>query len=765
MTSVVNELSSVSHDCMAKEDETLELYGVFHSYVYEPDDSDGSGVVRVRVGPGEYVVCDSCKCALPLGLTYGTPLIMEGEYREGRSYNFPYNGELGFTFTSICPTTPHDIASAVTYVANLGVRGIADTMARKIVDVTGPDLVDYFNRNPSAEDLHDAIPMLKVAVADALIQKVMMTSTEKRLYDFMTGIAGVTYKHAFRVYKLISKELGRDCSYDEVLDALRPKRSVVMGSNANGCYYYCSKAGIPFEPMDLIAKELGYRAYHPERIRELTYHGMVQVANNGHTYTDLDSLYRVCNQIAEMSAFDEPISKWAIFAAVKVATWLFVERNNGARIYLGPSWFDECSVVENVRRIQATQKVLPFNKTIVSQVESEYGVKFSAAQRECFSFLENSGIHIVTGGAGTGKTTIISGLLAAYTRLNPDAHVALCAPTGRAAQRMTELCSKFGENVRAYTIHKLLDFEPYGDEPMPSYNEKNPLGADMLIVDEMSMVDSHLFALLMKAIKDGALIILCGDVNQLPSVGAGRVFGDLIDSGQFHVVRLIANYRQANGKNNIIENAVKINEGKRNLVYTPEFQLITCDSDIEMQDVVMDLISFNKDQTVLTTIRRGSAGVIALNRALQPVINPCGRNGLKINGTTFYVGDQILMVRNNYEVGYVNGDVGVVKEIDGNKMTVELGNGEHEIADKNLDDVMLAYAMTIHKSQGSEYDSVIIVLPSSAPGMLARNLLYTAVTRAKKQVTIVAQKGAVEMAIKNVRNTERKTTLKEMLTV
>ncbi|MBQ8806238.1 MAG: AAA family ATPase [Bacteroidaceae bacterium] len=750
----------------------MEKCGVFHSYAYQADDGSGYCIIRVRIAPGKYMLCEPRGgVVLPQNLTYGTPLSCDGYIDPKRKYQPPYTYDKCFMCNSMVQTMPNDVASAVDFVEHMGIRGIAAANARHIVDLTGPDMHDYFWRNPDAQDFASKIASLRLPAAEAFIRRIMTTTTQQQMLNRF-GAHGATYTDVFQMYQFIVKDMGRECTMDEVITTLKPHMINAQGQIPRGLYYYGAKAGMEFDTIDAIGKSLGYRAYNSERLISLMMKVMSSFSQNGHVWSSLNDVYRMCKTLVSTTAFARtPISKWALYSAAKMSRGLFVVEGNGDRIYLESSWFDERAVVSHLRRIQGTQRVLPFYETIVDEIESERGVTFSAAQRKCFNFLKKSGIHIVTGGAGTGKTTTISGLLSAYTKLNPSAQVALCAPTGRAAQRMTELCGAFGENVRAYTIHKLLDFAPFDGETLPNYNEQNPLSADLLIVDEMSMVDLHLFAVLVQAIKDGASVILCGDVCQLSSVGSGQVFGDLIDSEQFMTVRLTTNYRQMNAgvnNNNIIENANRINEGKWNLKTGSDFEIIACRDDEDMQRIVIDLASKNPDSTVLTTVRDNFAGVDFLNAALQPMMNVIGGNAVtygKRNQYTLQENDRILMVRNDYEVGYVNGDVGTIVSVDevGGIITVDLGGVEKEIEATNWSDISLAYAMTIHKSQGSEYDSVIIALPSSATNMWLRNLLYTAITRAKKHVTIVCQPDAIEVAAQNTKTSDRRTTLKELL--
>lgn len=743
-----------------------DLYCAFHSYIYQSDDNAGYAILRARVSPGRYVICQPSGCIPPHGLTYGTPLLCSGEYNPGSQYVNGYEHDKCFVCNAIVQTMPADVASAIEFVSNMDIRGIADANARHIIDVTGPDIVSYFWNNPDAKDFKSKIPSLGIAAAEAFIRRIMTTTTQKQMLDAFHQ-HGATYRDVFRLYQAVVKDVGHECTMDEVMMVLKPHLTNALGQVPHGLYYYGAKADMKFDTIDAMGKQLGYRAYHPERLTSVLLAVMTNFASNGHVWASLNDVYKECKKMSRCGVFSSvAISKWALYATAKIGRGLFVVESDGERIYLESSWFDEHNAVKQLRRIQGSQQVLPYYETIVDEIESEFGVTFSAGQRKCFNFLRKSGIHIVTGGAGTGKTTTISGLLSAYVRLNPSAKIALCAPTGRASQRMTELCSVFGGNVRGATIHKALDFAPFDGEALPTYNEQNPLDADLIIVDEMSMVDLHLFSNLLQAVKNGASIIFCGDVSQLPPVGCGKVFWDLINSKQFETVKLTANYRQANAgnANNIIENSIRINEGNYNLKTGADFEIITRRTDAEMQQVVLDLVKQNGDYTIVTTVRdKSDASVNELNDKLQDIINPCYGGFVKYGNVEFRENDRIIMMRNDYSTGYVNGDVGTIESIAHGEITVLLGGEEKVIEQSNFKDIALAYAMTIHKSQGSEYDSVIVVLPASAPNMWLRNLLYTAVTRAKKHVVIVCQPDAIEYAVKNTKTADRRTTLKELL--
>ena len=408
---------------------------------------------------------------------------------------------------------------------------------------------------------------------------------------------------------------------------------------------------------------------------------------------------------------------------------------------------------------------IPFNSSVIDEIEKEYNIKYSISQRESFNFIKSSGIKILTGGPGTGKTTVIRGLIEAYKRTNPKGIVALCAPTGRAAQRITE-----STKMEASTIHRLLDCKPYGDneEELTCKNQDNPLSADLLIVDEVSMVDTELFAMLLGAVKSGTLIILCGDTDQLPSVGAGNVLKDLIASKQFPVNVLDTVYRQTDGSN-IIHNANCVRTGnRREMRCGIDFEIIEVNSEKKIQDKIVNILrSLKYDDInafqVLTPSKKGNAGTIQLNKLIQPI---CNQNTSKIfyGNTGFKCGDKIMTIRNNYKLNYFNGDIGVVKSVSEQGMEIEINGETIKLTEGLYEDVSLAYASTIHKSQGSEYSTVIIALPSSPKLMLKKDLLYTAITRAKERVIIIAENGALDTAVRQVTNPiTRKTSLMEKI--
>ena len=372
---------------------------------------------------------------------------------------------------------------------------------------------------------------------------------------------------------------------------------------------------------------------------------------------------------------------------------------------------------------------------------------------------------VLTGGPGTGKTTTTQGIIAAYRSFGLK--ILLAAPTGRAAKRMTE-----ATGLEAKTIHRLLECKPPEGYQK---NEDNPLDGDVLIIDECSMIDMILMNALLKAIPEGMRLILVGDIDQLPSVGAGNVLRDIIDSGVFPVVRLTRIFRQAQSSR-IIMNAHAINEGKfpdiSNGKNTDFFYIEKEDPEEAVQEIVR-LVKNNLPRyyktpwnhiQVLTPMQKGIVGAANLNLALQEALNPQG-DGLRRGGYLFRTGDKVMQIRNNYEKEIFNGDIGTVESVDLQERTLKVNFDQHiiEYEASELDELVHAYATTIHKAQGSEYPIVVMPVLMNHYVMLQRNLFYTGISRAKNVLVIVGTRKALSYAVRNVTVTKRNTFLKERL--
>jgi exodeoxyribonuclease V alpha subunit len=402
-------------------------------------------------------------------------------------------------------------------------------------------------------------------------------------------------------------------------------------------------------------------------------------------------------------------------------------------------------------------------------IEQKTGLTLAASQAEAIRLALRSKVLVITGGPGVGKTTIVNSILRILAA--KDTKLLLCAPTGRAAKRMTEATGR-----EARTIHRLLEFDPktFGFKR----NDENPLDCDLLVIDESSMVDVSLMQSLLKAVPSPAALLIVGDIDQLPSVGPGQVLADIIGSGVIPVVRLTEVFRQA-AQSRIITSAHQINVGRLPDLLPPDgesdFYFVSAADPEQAVPRIVELVRHRiprrfgfdpiRDIQVLCPMNRGGVGARSLNIELQAALNPAGENKVERFGWTFAPGDKVMQVENDYDKDVYNGDIGMIEgvDLDEGEVAIDFDGRSVTFAFGELDTIVPAYAATIHKAQGSEYPAVVIPVMTQHYAMLQRNLLYTGVTRGKKLVVLVGQKKAVAIAVKNVSGRRRWSKLAEWL--
>jgi len=529
--------------------------------------------------------------------------------------------------------------------------------------------------------------------------------------------------------------------------------------------------GIGFLKADEIALKNNLDKTSPYRIESAIIYILTQKAINfGHVFYPKEKLTEeVSSLIGIEKNLIEPIYMNLLLSSDIVVDNSFDEPN----IYLDYLYISESYIASKLAKMALNEdfKIL-FNidKEVKKSIENQ-SIKLSEIQIDAIKSCFEENISIITGGPGTGKTTIINTISKIF--IENGYNISLCAPTGRAAKRIEETTG-----IEAKTIHRMLGYIPssYDDIGHFEYNEDNPLDTDLIIIDEMSMVDVVLFEKLLRGIKDNTKLIIVGDVDQLPSVGAGNVLKDLINSNKIKYTKLIDIFRQSENSN-IIVNAHKINNGQEPILNekNSDFFFLNTDAPSNTRNVVVDLISrrlpkaygydFSKDIQILTQSRKGICGVFELNKLLQDILNPKieASDEILVGNKLFRVNDKVMQTKNNYNLSFVddegeenfgvyNGDMGHIVFIDksSNKLTVEMDDKRLiDYSLEDLDNLELAYAITIHKSQGSEFKSVIIPMFDGYKLLQTRNLLYTAITRAKENIVIVGDKNVMNNMIRN----------------
>lgn len=706
----------------------IKLRCVVEHITYQ-NQENGWSVMKVKVkGYDNLVTLTGSLLDVPVG----SVLLVDGDWRVDPKYGQQFVAQ---SWTEVMPATLYGIEK---YLGSGLVKGIGPAYAKAIVSRFGLETINIIEND--IERLLE-VPRLGKKRMEKIRESWEKQKDIKEVMVFLQG-HGVSTAFAAKIYRKYEKE-----SIAKVKDNPYQLADDIWG--------------IGFKTADSIASKMGYEKNDHRRCRSGILYTLNELAEEGHVYAEPKQLVEAAVKLLE--AEELPVRQ--ALATMMEAKDVIADNDV---IYLPPFYYAENGSVKRLQSLLSDNSL--FNSDVAAEPEAEYGSKnggivYDEVQQAAIQKALDSKVMVLTGGPGTGKTTTTQGIIAAFKARQMS--ILLAAPTGRAAKRMTE-----ATGMETKTIHRLLEYNP-----MDGYkrNEENPLEGDALIVDECSMIDILLFYNLMKAIPSNMRLILVGDIDQLPSVGAGNVLRDIIDSRQIPVVRLTRIFRQAQSSR-IVMNAHSINAGQfpniKNGLDTDFFFINQEDAD-EMVKLIIGLVRDRlpkkygyppKEIQVLTPMQRGTVGAGNLNIELQNALNPTGLS-LARGGYTFRQGDKVMQIRNNYDKNVFNGDIGYITAVDTNErtLTVTFDNRLVEYDITELDEIVLAYAITIHKSQGSEFPVVVMPVTMKHFVMLQRNLIYTGITRAKKICVLVGTTKALAYAIRNQTVSKRNTKLKERL--
>ncbi len=739
--------------------------GYVNKIVYRNDDN-GYTVFELNIDSDDDLTCVG-----------SVPYITEGEFVEvtgSYSEHAVYGQQLKLDTCEDIP--PEDEKSVERYLASGAIKGIGAALASRIVRRFKADTLRIIEEEPERlAEIKGISQRMAMEISDSVTAKRDMRNAMMFLQDY-----GISMALAVKIYN----------QYGASVYTILRENPYRLADDITG---------VGFKIADEIARKAGISADSDFRIRSGIMYTLVQAAGNGHIYLPYEELVSQLEVLLDTHVddidrqlVDLSIDKKIVVKELSDDNTEDIAKDTSRRIIYGASYYYmEMAVAYALKALDVSVKI--DEKSVldrIHRIEKNEDIELDDMQRNAVLQAVSSGLLVVTGGPGTGKTTTINTIIRYFE--GEGMEIRLGAPTGRAAKRMTE-----ATGCEAQTIHRMLELSGAPEDGKTASfmrNEDNPIDADVIIIDEMSMVDIFLMNSLLKAITAGTRLILVGDVNQLPSVGPGNVLRDIIDSERFTVVKLTKIFRQAK-ESDIIVNAHKINDGEKFPIgpTSKDFIFIKREEANNVLGAMITLISQKLpkyvdaqpfDIQVLTPTRKGLLGVERLNTVLQEYLNPkdTGKQEKEGSSTLFREGDKVMQIKNNYQLewetrgkngiavdrgmGVFNGDMGVIDNINfyTEKVTVKFDDDRYvEYPFKQLEELELAYAVTVHKSQGSEYPAVVIPLLSGPRMLMNRNILYTAVTRAKKCVCIVGTEEVFYGMVDNTNEQKRYSTLAQRI--
>lgn len=727
------------------------VQGYIDHFIYK-NDANGYGIIELHM-EDEDLIC----VGYFSGVEQGENVEINGEYVEHAVYGLQLKAQ------KIRILTPQSEVEIERYLSSGAIKGVGPSLAKRIIKRFGSDTFRIMEEEP------ERLSEIKGISERIAIDIATQMENRKELREAMIFLQryGISNTLALKIYD----------TYGSRLYHILKDNPYQMAEELEG---------IGFKKADEIAQKSGISTDSEFRMKSGICYTLMQAASGGHTFLQKDELIERASNLLELDK--TPIEMVLPNLAMDKKIIMKQEKEN-VSCYISQMYYEELSCAKLLHDLNLHLDKTDKNKILAKIVELEktQQIELDELQKEAILEAVKNGVFVLTGGPGTGKTTTINTIIRYFEKEGCD--IMLAAPTGRAAKRMTE-----ATGFEAKTIHRLLEingaFAEDGKKARFEKNEENPLEADVFIIDEMSMVDIHLFYALLKAVPVGARLILVGDMNQLPSVGPGQVLKDLIESKAYPLVALQKIFRQA-GESDIVVNAHKINRGEEIILNNKSKDFFFLERDnvnvIYKHLVLLILEKLPKyvdaspmQIQVLTPMRKGNLGVEVLNRILQQYMNPpsAEKKEHEYGEILFRVGDKVMQTKNNYQLeweivglhdividkglGVFNGDMGTILSINEYAQTLVIEFDEKKRVTYHfslLDELELAYAITIHKSQGSEYPAVIIPLLSGPRQLMNRNLLYTGVTRARKCVTILGSSNTLEEMIRNENENKRYTGL------
>ena len=688
---------------------------------------NGYSVMKVKVkGYNDLVTLVGNLLEVPTG----SVLLCEGDWKVDKRYGSQFVCQ---SWEEVMPATAYGIEK---YLGSGLVKGIGPKFAQLIVKQFGLDTIDVIETD--IERLYE-VPGIGKKRVEKIRESWEKQKDIKNVMLFLQGY-GVSTAYAAKIYRRYGKE-----SIDKVKE--NPYRL------ADDIW------GIGFKTADGIASKMGYEKNDIRRCKSGIIYTLNQLSNEGHVYAEEEQLVKSALEL--LDAEEEPIRE-ALASLIQTEDL----KTDHKAIYLPPFYCAEVGTANRLLGLLQESGNNLFAKTCdIESLSKETGIEYDEVQVQAIRQSVQSKVMVLTGGPGTGKTTTTQGIIAALKQMGLS--ILLAAPTGRAAKRMSE-----ATGMEAKTIHRLLEYNPQDGYKR---NDENPLEGDALIVDECSMIDIILMNNLVKTMPSSMRLVMVGDIDQLPSVGAGNVLRDIIESQKIPVIRLTRIFRQAQSSR-IVMSAHAINQGKfpdTSNGKDTDFFFIQKEEPEAVAEEIVNLVKNRLSKAyrqktsniqVLTPMQRGSVGAANLNISLQAALNS-NQTALNRGGYSFREGDRVMQLRNNYDKDVFNGDLGYVEKVDLEERTLQVNFDDRlvEYDVSELDELTLAYATTIHKSQGSEYPIVVMPVLMTHYVMLQRNLIYTGITRAKKICVLIGTKKALSFAIQNMTVLKRNTKLKERL--